>query len=224
MPSPGRPRVLDETRCNEICDLVAAGHSVATAARLVGCDVRTIRRHACRDESFGRRLRTAEVSARNDPLKMMRRAAHGSWRAAAWLLERTDPERYGKLPPANCRPEDVDRTFTRIMETVLSQIDGESPRRAMYLSLAKVMEEESVRLFLPRGVRRPDQNSDFAMHVDQQRLSDLLDSLSTPRKAASAASGASPTTGIGRAPASHDAKNQAPNNAAKADQNKSARL
>ncbi|HEX6963687.1 MAG TPA: hypothetical protein VF175_17605, partial [Lacipirellula sp.] len=126
MSSPGRPCVLDEADYSEICDLVADGHSVPTVARLIGCDVKTIRRHALRHDRFARLLRTAELSARNDPLKMMRRAAHGSWRAAAWLLERTDPERYGKQPSAACRPEDVDRTFTRIMETVLSQVQGEA--------------------------------------------------------------------------------------------------
>ena len=213
MPSPGRPPVLDETRCTEICDLVAAGHSVATAARLIGCDARTVRRHAGRDENFGRMLRTAEVSARNDPLKMMRRAAHGSWRAAAWLLERTDPERYGKQPPPTCRPEDVDRTFTRIMETVLSQIEDDGPRRAMYQSLVKVMEDESVRLFLPRGVRRADQNCDWTVHVDQQRLKDFMDALSGPQEPDSASSDASRTSDIGRTRASHDAKNQTPKNA-----------
>jgi hypothetical protein len=112
---------------------------------------------------------------------MMHRAAHGSWRAAAWLLERTDPERYGKQPPPTCRPEDVDRTFTRIMDTVLSQIEGEAPRRAMYQCLVKVMEDESVRLFLPRGVRRTDQNCDLGLHVQQQRANDFLDSLSRPQ-------------------------------------------
>jgi hypothetical protein len=178
MTSPGRPPVLDKPRCAEICQLVAAGHSVATAARLIGCDARTIRRQARRDEDFGRQLRTAEVSARNDPLKMMQRAAHGSWRAAAWLLERADPERYGRRPPPTCRPEDVDRTFTRIMETVLSQIEGDAPRRAMYQSLAKVMEDESVRLFLPPGVRRTDQSADLELHVQQQRVNDFMDALS----------------------------------------------
>jgi hypothetical protein len=149
MDSPGRPHALDYARCAEICELVAAGHSVAAVARMVGCNVKTIRRHAQRDEVFARQLRAAEVNARNDPLKQLRRAASSNWRAAAWLLERSDPERFGKQTAAACRPEDVDRTFTRIMETVLEQLDDDQARRTMYNCLARVMEEESLHLFLP---------------------------------------------------------------------------
>jgi hypothetical protein len=100
MDSPGRPHALDYARCAEICELVAAGHSVAAVARMVGCNVKTIRRHAQRDEVFARQLRAAEVNARNDPLKQLRRAASSNWRAAAWLLERSDPERFGKQTAA----------------------------------------------------------------------------------------------------------------------------
>lgn len=173
----GRPHALDEDRCAEICDLVTAGHPLNAVARLVGCNVKTIRRHAERDERFARMLGTAEIAARHDPIKMMRRAAGSSWRAAAWILERTEPERYGKQPPATCRPEDLDRTFTRIMDTALGQIQGDAQRRAMYQSLAKVMEEESVSLFLPPSVRRATQKQDHTFHVDEQRMQDLFDSL-----------------------------------------------
>jgi hypothetical protein len=176
----GRPRALDEDLCAEICNLVSAGHSVPAVARIVGRDVRTIRRHAQRDDNFARLLGVAEVSARNDPLKMVRRAASGSWRAAAWLLERTDPERYAKQAPATCRPQDVDKTFTRIMETVLREIPNEPARRSMYHNLAKVMEEETVRLFLPPAARIPSQKLHDTRCVDEQRLNDFVDSLSTP--------------------------------------------
>jgi hypothetical protein len=149
MNAPGRPCTLDDARCAEICDLVADGKSIRAVARLVGCNVKTIRRHAARNPNFGRLLATAEISARHDPLKMMRRAAGASWRAAAWLLERTDPQRYAKQPPGACRPEDLDRAFTRIMDSALSHVSDAESRSAMYESLAKIMEEETTRLFLP---------------------------------------------------------------------------
>ncbi len=175
----GRPCILDDQKRSEICDLVSAGHSVAAVARLMGCNVKTIRRHALRDERFGRLLRAAEVAAQNDPLKLMRRAAGSSWRAAAWLLERTEPGRFAKQPTAACRPEDVDRSFTRIMDTALGHIQGETERRSMYQALAKVMEEETVQLFLPPAARRTSSNPFEGMHVDEQRIKDMLDSFST---------------------------------------------
>jgi hypothetical protein len=182
MNAPGRPCALDDARCAEICDLVADGKSIRAVARLVGCNVKTIRRHAARNPNFGRLLATAEISARHDPLKMMRRAAGASWRAAAWLLERTDPERYSKQPPATCRPADVDQAFTRIMDSALSHVSGDEPRRAMYQSLSKIMEEETVRLFLPPSVRQVAPQSQFDRNLEDQRIKDLLDSLCNPRK------------------------------------------
>lgn len=223
MSSPGRPCVLDEAAYAEICDLVADGHSVATVARLIGCDVKTIRRHALRNDRFARLLRTAELAARNDPLKMMRRAAHGSWRAAAWLLERTDPERYGKQPSAACRPEDVDRTFTRIMETALSQIQGEAPRRTMYHSLAKIMEEETVRLFLPAAARRANHNSEPTSHVDAQRLNDLLDSLSKPNNPAQPSASTNRQEGFRATASPSHTKNQSPQTSANLEGNRAPR-
>jgi hypothetical protein len=180
MNTPGRPFRLDEQQSSEICDLVAAGHSIRSVARMVGCDVKTIRRHAARDQQFARLLAAAELSARQDPLKMMRRATGASWRAAAWMLERTDPDRYGKQRPVGCRPQDLDRTFTRIMDVALGLVRGEQERRAMYLALAKVMEEETVQLFLPPSVRRASSTSDFTFHVDSQRFQDMLDSAARP--------------------------------------------
>src|SRR5688572_5137950 len=107
----GRPCTLDPAKRAEICDLLAAGQSVRAAARTIGCDVKTIRRHAERDENFARLLRKAELRARKDPLKMLQRAAGTSWRAAAWLLERTDPQHYGKQSAIACRPEQLRDAF-----------------------------------------------------------------------------------------------------------------
>jgi hypothetical protein len=222
MSDAGRPHLLDEQKQAEICDFVSAGHSVASAARLMGCNVKTIRRHAERDERFARLLRSAEVAAQNDPLKLMRRAAGSSWRAAAWILERTQPEHYGRQPSAACRPEDVDRAFTRIMDIALGHVRGEAERRALYQDLAKVMEEETVQLFLPPSVRRASQKSHHTGYVNEQRLNDLFDSLSKPYDFPSvpptrpqspttgpAAPSSSPKTSAARA-ASNPGKNQEP--------------
>jgi hypothetical protein len=92
----GRPRLLDETKRREIGALLAAGESLPRAARYVGCSVRTIRRERERNEAFDQELRIAESNARLEPVKAMRQAMHTHWRAAAWMLERTQPERYGR--------------------------------------------------------------------------------------------------------------------------------
>ncbi|QDT72740.1 hypothetical protein I41_19230 [Lacipirellula limnantheis] len=85
----GRPRRLNAEKCQEICRLVAAGHSFAAVARAMGCNVKTIRRHADFDPQFQRRLEAAAIVARSSPLQVIRRAAQTNPQAAAWLRERT---------------------------------------------------------------------------------------------------------------------------------------
>jgi len=85
-----RPRVLDDTKKGEIAALLTAGMSMASAARYVGCDRKTIRRERAVDEAFDDRIRRARMASELKPLQAIREAAGKHWRAAAWLLERQD--------------------------------------------------------------------------------------------------------------------------------------
>ena len=98
-PQVGRPRVLDETKRREICALVSAGASLESAAEYVGCSYVTIYRERQRNESFRTRLGRARATRQLAPLQMMRQAAQTHWRAAAWLLERLDPDHFGRRRP-----------------------------------------------------------------------------------------------------------------------------
>jgi hypothetical protein len=91
-----RKRVLDEMKQREVCALVAAGCGFEAAAHYVGCNSRTIRREALRDADFYERLRQAELRAGLGPLDALRKASQTHWRAAAWFLERTQPNRFGR--------------------------------------------------------------------------------------------------------------------------------
>ena len=105
----GRQRILCEAKQREICAMVAAGCTVEAAARYVCCSTITIRREARRNAQFHELLRQASVSAQLSPVQTMREAAAQNWRAAAWLLERTEPHRYGKRAPHTfCEAEVVD--------------------------------------------------------------------------------------------------------------------
>ena len=92
----GRPEALDETKRAEICAVLAVGGSQRMAARYVGVNPNTIRRTARRDKSFARDLARAAARAELLPLTALDRAAQTDryWRAAAWKLERSDPERF----------------------------------------------------------------------------------------------------------------------------------
>lgn len=95
----GRPRALDEMKRREICALVSAGASLQSAAEYVGCAYITVYRERRRDEAFRTQLARAKAVRQLAPLQMMRQSAQNNWRAAAWLLERADPEQFGKRRP-----------------------------------------------------------------------------------------------------------------------------
>lgn len=92
----GRPRALDDAKRREICALVSAGAGIQRAAQYVGCSHSTVCREARRDGAFREQLRRAKATNCLSPLQAMRQSLQTNWRAAAWLLERTDPEQYGR--------------------------------------------------------------------------------------------------------------------------------
>ncbi len=117
-----RPRVLDDVKRGQISALVAAGCGLSDAARFVGCSVSTVRREAIRNEDFRRQLRGAEVQMQLDPLRAMRNAAATHWRAAAWLLERTNPERFARRRPEVCSPRELHDALDAVIESAVEEI------------------------------------------------------------------------------------------------------
>jgi hypothetical protein len=117
---PGRPRALDHVKQREVIASVNAGFSIDRAARYVGCAPSTIRRECRRNPEFDRDLRRACFSAELYPLQALREAARKYWRAAAWLLERLDPARFGKPRPGYVKPEELE-AFTSIFSGIISR-------------------------------------------------------------------------------------------------------
>ena len=118
----GRPRTLDDVKRREIIALISTGYGMPGAAKYIGCAPNTIRREARRDAEFGQQLRDAEKQARLRPLKAIRRKAHTHWRAAAWLLERTEPEKYGKKDNRLPKPADVDGLLDSILQRLMIEL------------------------------------------------------------------------------------------------------
>lgn len=124
---PGRPRALDETKKREVCALISAGCSLAFAGRYVGCSAKTIRRETERDEEFGDSLRKSHLAAQLEPLRAIRGKANTHWRAAAWLLERVDPEQFAKYNDKLYKPEEVSQFLENIsvaLQKELNMTDG----------------------------------------------------------------------------------------------------
>jgi hypothetical protein len=122
MSTVGRPRVLDEYKRREVCALVSAGCGIEGAARYVGCNTRTIRREALRNPDFHEQLRNAELACELEPLRAMKRAAATHWRAAAWLLERTQPNRFARRGPDAVTPAELDALMQRLSEAIAAEL------------------------------------------------------------------------------------------------------
>ncbi len=101
----GRPPILDATKRAEICAMVAAGCTFKTAALYVGCSAAAISVLMSRDASFREQIGRAIAQRESIPLSHLREASKRSWRAAAWLLERTVKGTYCRDNSAN--PVDV---------------------------------------------------------------------------------------------------------------------
>jgi hypothetical protein len=128
----GRPRALNEVKCREVCALISAGCGIERAARYVGCAANTVRREAQRNPEFNERLRRATLAAELGPLDALRQAANKHWRAAAWLLERTDVQRYGKQNVRFVKPEQLEAFSAKLGRVLLDETkDAKSYRRIM---------------------------------------------------------------------------------------------
>jgi hypothetical protein len=116
--------MLDDARQREICALVSAGCSLRAAAEYIECAPNTIRREAARNPEFSQRFREARLQAQLSPLQAMRKAANSHWRAAAWMLERTDPDHFGRRPTPAFRPKQARALKDDILAILSTEIDN----------------------------------------------------------------------------------------------------
>jgi hypothetical protein len=119
--------VLDPVKRAKVVALVRLGGSRRLAAREVGCCHRTIARAAARDPQFAAELAAAESRADGKALRLIDRATDQEkyWRAAAWVLERRNPEEYGRRAPHTQTDEQVLERFTRFLHAVMPKLPTE---------------------------------------------------------------------------------------------------
>ncbi len=96
----GRATKLTPERHNAICDMVRDGVCLGEAAEAVGVDRGTVYRWRQSTRSpyreFAVELEQALGEAEARLVKHISQAAETTWQAAAWMLERRWPERWGR--------------------------------------------------------------------------------------------------------------------------------
>jgi hypothetical protein len=124
---PGRTPVLDLAKRQTIIAMLANGSSRRVAAAYVGCATSTITRTAARDPDFQAAIRRAEQNSEIRALRCLSRAAESEryWRAAAWLLERKNPEDFAARQPTIFTEEQVKQVFARLAIIVTEDMPEE---------------------------------------------------------------------------------------------------
>jgi Trp operon repressor len=135
----GSSRIMTPARCAKFCELIAESHSQEEAAEAIGVSIRTIQRERKRDEDFDHEVRLA-LQKTPDPLKLMEQAARSHWRAAAWLLERQNPEEYARKPVNTTSPKKVATALRFMLESALEAVPEEL-RESVYKHLQGAMNE-----------------------------------------------------------------------------------
>jgi hypothetical protein len=178
----GRPRVLDDGKRREICALVCSGLELADAAQCVGCSLRTVRRETARNDDFRRQLSQARLAGRIDPVHHLRYAALTDWRAAAWLLERTNPGQFARRDRGGCGSQDLQTVVERIIETSLIAIDDQDTRSRVFRAASSVGRCALESLFPPQRLHRPQLERGLTPLHDREALAEHLEQLSAPAR------------------------------------------
>ncbi len=141
MNSEGRPRLLaDEEKRRTLLAMISVGAGREAAARHVGCSVWTVAREAVRDPEFDRRLRDAETSAALLPLRRLREASGTHWRAAAWLLERLNPEQFIRRRPDTLTPTELNAMLEQVVGILAEEFGDKDQQQRILRRLEEVQE------------------------------------------------------------------------------------
>lgn len=131
--NPGRPSKYTQARRDRILEALAEGHYVETAARLGGISPTTYYEWVAELPEFAEATQKARAKAEDDLVGHIRAAAAGvgelppQWTAAAWILERTRPERFGRIDRSKIevtRAEPAQRDdFSKLSDEELAQLE-----------------------------------------------------------------------------------------------------
>ncbi|MGQ9504231.1 MAG: hypothetical protein ACUVQG_03830 [Thermogutta sp.] len=139
-------RGLDEFRKREILAILSVGCSRRTAARYVGCSPSTIRRTAERDPDFAESLHKAESKAQILFMKNIAAAARKEqyWRAAAWALERLNPEDYAARSPNSVTLEQIRTLVSEFARIIVEEVPLAAHRKRILRRLDRLGREWDV--------------------------------------------------------------------------------
>lgn len=145
---PGRPYKLTEARTKRVAEALASGCYREVAARAAGLSHSSFYSYMEKGEAdelegretifsrFRNAVLEAEAKAETEAVSIIRAAAPETWQAAAWLLERKHPDRWGR----RLRME-AEATVTADVEVVHSKVVEVVPEEAQRRAVAEILGE-----------------------------------------------------------------------------------
>jgi len=132
-------KTLSPKERNEFLALLSAGYARTTAARYIHRAPTTIRENIVEDPKFAQQVARAEEGSEVFYLSCIRKAAlkEQYWRAAAWVLERRLPNRYGVQKPETLTAERVQKFMTTCIEIIVNKLPNDEQRKNIFNRLTK---------------------------------------------------------------------------------------
>lgn len=92
----GRKTKYTPEKAQELIKLLSGGATVKDSCAYIGISEETLSNWGKRDLDFLASVNKARSMGKIECAALIRQAARSNWQAAAWFLERSDPERWGR--------------------------------------------------------------------------------------------------------------------------------
>ena len=128
---------------DEFLTLLSAGYSPTTAAQYIRRAAKTLQREIQSDSEFAEQVAKAREGSEIFYLSCIRRAAMKEqyWRAAAWVLERRLPNRYGCKKPETLTAEKVQQFLEKCIQIITEELTDDEMRSRILNRLTEELEE-----------------------------------------------------------------------------------
>lgn len=119
-----RSQGLAPQKRREFLGLLRGGATRSAAARIVGCSLKTIMAAARRDPTLADEMVRSEEVAEWNMMQNIRNASAKAqyWRAAAWALERSRPDRYAARSAGAVQKEQLVQLLTHVVDIITEEV------------------------------------------------------------------------------------------------------
>jgi len=130
----------------------------------VGGTPALIQKAAAADEDFALALLQAESQAEITSMKSINAAARQEryWKAAAWILERKNPEEFRLRSPGTFNAEQLAFIVRNLSEIIAEEVRVPSDRKRILARLERFLKESAGELELKKGARKTARSKNHA--------------------------------------------------------------